>query len=152
MLPSVAFADFCSNLTLTVIAPSSLETMPQLIPRAMSQTPNLIHRSGYWRYLARSMLFLPVLTQYQIDQDLVRKQLIINQAVEQTVLMEDRGKAIAAMKSTRLTNVKQIFSQNNKRGTGLRLNYGYGGNLAQNYIPEYQGVPRMKTDIEYQIA
>ncbi len=67
------------------------------------------------------------------------------------MLIQNRGEAIAKMKATRLSNVKQCFTQNVKPGTGLRLNYGYGGDLAQGYIGPFNGVPRMKTDIEYQI-
>lgn len=95
---------------------------------------------------------LSMLNHHQIDNDLVRKQLVINQAIEQTVLMENRGEAIAKMKASRLSNVKQCFTQVNKPGAGLRLNYGYGGALAQSYIEPFTGIPRMKTDIEYQIT
>jgi hypothetical protein len=66
--------------------------------------------------------------------------------------MENRGEAIAKMKASRLPNVKQCFTQNVKPGAGLRLNYGYGGALAQGYIDPFTGVPRMKTDVEYQIT
>lgn len=47
--------------------------------------------------------------------------------------------------------MKQCFTLNIKKGTGIRLNYGYGGNMAEGFIPMFGGVERMKTDTEYQI-
>ena len=92
-----------------------------------------------------------MLTRFQFDNDLVRKQLIINQAIDQTILIKERKEAIEIMNKTRLTNVKQCFSLNNRPGTGLRLGYGFGGGLSQSFLPAFPGRPRMKTDIEYQI-
>ncbi|KAI4091810.1 MAG: hypothetical protein LQ344_003914 [Seirophora lacunosa] len=87
----------------------------------------------------------------EIDNDLVRKQLIINQMIEQTMLHDDRKEAVNLMSDSRLPNVKQCFTPN-KNGAGSRYSYGWGGNLMQNYIPAYKGTPRMKTDVEFQIS
>lgn len=86
----------------------------------------------------------------QIDNDLVRKQLVINQSIEQTVLSKAREDGVAAVEGPNRTNVRQCFTLNAQRG-GLRLSYGYGGGLTQNFIEPFRGIPRMKTDIEYQI-
>ncbi|KAL8735651.1 MAG: hypothetical protein Q9166_000820 [cf. Caloplaca sp. 2 TL-2023] len=89
----------------------------------------------------------------QIDEDLVRKQLIITQAIEQTILMENRAEAVNLMSDARLDNVKQCFVPNEKAksGAGIRYNYGWGGALASGYIPPWSGAPRMKTDVEFQV-
>lgn len=89
----------------------------------------------------------------EVDNDAVRRQLIINQVVEQTLLIEDRSQAIAAMyEQGRLRNVKQCFSMNDQRnGWGVRLAYGWQGAENISPMPPYQGKPRMKTDIESQI-
>ncbi|KAI4204750.1 MAG: hypothetical protein LQ346_001574 [Caloplaca aetnensis] len=86
----------------------------------------------------------------EIDNDLVRKQLIINQMIEQTVLHEDRQTIIDIMTESRLRNVKHCLTPNNN-GSGSRFNYGWGGGLAESYIPRYNGSARMKTDVEFQI-
>lgn len=86
----------------------------------------------------------------QIDNDLVRKQLVINQSIEQTVLTKAREDGVAALEGPNRINVRQCFSLNAHRG-GLRLSYGYDGGLTQNFIEPFRGIPRMKTDIEYQI-
>lgn len=87
----------------------------------------------------------------EIDNDLVRKQLIISQAIEQTILMDKREDAVNLMSDSRLQNVKQCFTPNKRPGTGLRYSYGWGGGLTENYVPAFSGPPRMKTDVEFQI-
>lgn len=88
---------------------------------------------------------------FQIDNDLVRKQLIINQAIEQTVLTEHRDDGVKALEGANSRHVKQCYTLNVKPGSGLRLAHGYGGGLSQAYIDPFKGPPRMKTDLEYQI-
>lgn len=77
--------------------------------------------------------------------------MIINQAIEQTVLTECRNDGVEALEGPMSRNVKQCFTLNVKPGSGLRLSRGFGGGLSQSYIDPYRGIPRMKTDIEYQI-
>ena len=76
---------------------------------------------------------------------------MINQGIDQTILIQDRGEAIDTMKRARLQNVKQCFSFNIRPGEAVRLAYGHGGGLSQSYQPPFMGSPRMKTDLEYQI-
>lgn len=80
----------------------------------------------------------------------MRKQLIIGQGIDQTILIADRKEAIEKLNGSKLSNVKQCFTHNNKPGTGLRLALGQYG-LSQSFIPQFVSTPRMKTDIEYQI-
>ncbi|KAL2039575.1 hypothetical protein N7G274_007847 [Stereocaulon virgatum] len=87
-----------------------------------------------------------------IDNDLVRKQLVINQGVDQTILIQHRKEAIDAMNNERLHNVKQCFSFNIRPGEAVRLAYGWGGGLSQSHQAAFRGSPRMKTDVEYQIS
>ncbi|KAL8953621.1 MAG: hypothetical protein Q9222_000547 [Ikaeria aurantiellina] len=87
----------------------------------------------------------------EIDEDLVRKQLIINQAIEQTILVASRADAVNAMSDARLRNVKQCFTHNVRSGTGIRFSYGFGGGLSENFVPAFNGPPRMKTDVEFQV-
>lgn len=95
--------------------------------------------------------YMRFLISFQIDNDLVRKQLIINQAIEQTVLTELRDDGVNALDGPNSRNVKQCYTLNVQHGSGLRLTHGYGGGLSQSFIDPFKGVPRMKTDIEYQI-
>ncbi|KAI4165063.1 MAG: hypothetical protein LQ342_001340 [Letrouitia transgressa] len=88
----------------------------------------------------------------EIDNELVKKQLIINHAIEQTILIENRAAAVETMSESRLLNVKQCYAHNIKHGEGLRLSYGWGGGLVQGHLSAFKGTPRMKTDIEYQIS
>ncbi|KAL9129739.1 MAG: hypothetical protein Q9217_001897 [Psora testacea] len=87
----------------------------------------------------------------EIDNDMVRNSLIINQSIDQTILITDRKEAIARMNEARIPNVRQCFTHNNKSGSGARFGYGFGGNLSETYIHPFDGTPRMKTDVEYQI-
>ncbi|KAK5149476.1 hypothetical protein LTR04_007044, partial [Oleoguttula sp. CCFEE 6159] len=89
----------------------------------------------------------------EIDNDLVRNQLIINQAIEQTVLIPDRKDAFKFMYESggRPRNVKVTICHNaNRRGAGIRLTIGRGGDASSPVTP-WERPPRMKTDIESQI-
>ncbi|KAH0562577.1 hypothetical protein GP486_002744 [Trichoglossum hirsutum] len=89
----------------------------------------------------------------EIDSDIVKRQLIINQAIEQTILIEDRLKAQRVMYGVnRPQNVKQCYCFNESRkGWGIR--FGYRGNDESSAPMQPLGVkPRMKTDVESQIT
>lgn len=77
--------------------------------------------------------------------------MIIIQAIEQTVLTEHRNDGVAALEGNKSRNMKQCYTLNNQVGSGLRLSRGFGGGLSQNYLEPFRGIPRMKTDVEYQI-
>ena len=87
-----------------------------------------------------------------IDNELVRNQLIIGQGIDQTILVEDLIEAHRLMDGERLVNVKQCLSiQKTNRAAGARTAYGFGAALSETYVPPWQGSPRMRTDIEFQM-
>ncbi|KAI9788704.1 MAG: Structural maintenance of chromosomes protein 6 [Candelina submexicana] len=90
----------------------------------------------------------------QIENDLVRRQLIINQGIEQTLLIEQLSEGNATMfDGARVRNVKQCFCINpNQRGWGYRLAYNRSGEPSVSPIRAMQSIPRMRTDIEAQIS
>jgi len=96
-----------------------------------------------------------VLRVLEIDNDLVRSQLIINQSIEQTILVEGREDAMRILyEGMRPQNVKQCFCLNeSRRGWGIRLGYtGGSGNGSSGPIAPSGRQPRMKTDADSQIA
>lgn len=89
----------------------------------------------------------------QIDDDLVRSQLIINQSIEQMVLIGNPDDAynVLFQGATRPRNIKAIFSFAARRGAGVRLRAGQGGEPASDPVSAFNGRARMKTDVEAQI-
>ncbi|KAI9802758.1 MAG: Structural maintenance of chromosomes protein 6 [Phylliscum demangeonii] len=89
----------------------------------------------------------------EIDNDLVKHQLIINQSIEQTVLIGDWTEATRFMyDGARPQNVKQCFClHKDRRGWGMRLGFGRGVEASSSPMPPMTGRPRMKTDTESQI-
>lgn len=77
--------------------------------------------------------------------------MIINQAIEQTVLTEHYNDGVAALEGNKSRNIKQCYTLNIKAGSGLRISRGFGNGLSQSYLDPFIGIPRMKTDVEYQI-
>ncbi|KAJ9666526.1 Structural maintenance of chromosomes protein 6 [Coniosporium apollinis] len=90
----------------------------------------------------------------RFDNDAVRNQLIINQSIEQTVLIEKRRDAMDFMYGgARPVNVKVCMCLNDesKRGWGLRLTYSGAGSEKIDPVAAYTKRPRMQTDVEAQI-
>jgi structural maintenance of chromosomes protein 6 len=90
----------------------------------------------------------------QIDNDLVRNSLIINQAAEQTVLIADRNEGFDFMypqNGGKPHNVKVTMSFAAERGAAIRYEYTGRGAQKSSNVPAWQGSPRMKTDIQDQI-
>ncbi|OBT47986.1 hypothetical protein VE00_01649 [Pseudogymnoascus sp. WSF 3629] len=99
--------------------------------------------------------FDTVLRVLEIDNELIRRQLIINQGIEQTILIEERQAAMSAMyDGAKPRNVKQCFClSDSRRGWGLRLGYtGASSDRSVSPITPPEGKPRMKTDIESQLS
>ncbi|OBT64140.1 hypothetical protein VE03_06217 [Pseudogymnoascus sp. 23342-1-I1] len=99
--------------------------------------------------------FDTVLRVLEIDNELIRRQLIINQGIEQTILIEGRQAAMSAMyDGAKPRNVKQCFClSDSRRGWGLRLGYtGASSDRSVSPITPPEGKPRMKTDIESQLS
>ena len=88
----------------------------------------------------------------EIDNDAVRKQFVIANGIEQTILIEDLEEGRRTMfDHGRLSNVKRCFCMNpNNKRQGIMLSY-VGNNPSQDPIHEFVGVLRMKTDIDAQI-
>ena len=74
------------------------------------------------------------------------RQLIVLNAIEQMILIEDMSHARALMNQERLSNVKQCYSIHKADATmGMRFAYGIGNNLQSSFVEGFQGPPRMKT-------
>ncbi|KAL8673351.1 MAG: hypothetical protein Q9168_002230 [Polycauliona sp. 1 TL-2023] len=138
--------------TFIVISKPDQTKLSQMMARCQCQYPIVIGNNGRVDTTNHEPdpQFETVLKVLEIDEDLVRKQLIINHSIEQTILIETRQEVMKVMNETRLSNVKQCYTHNT-RGSGLRYSYGWGGGLIQGYVPPWNGQPRMKTDVEYQV-
>jgi chromosome segregation ATPase len=96
-----------------------------------------------------------VLRVLEIDNDLVRSQLIISQNIEQTILVEGREDSMRILyEGSRPRNVRQCFCLNeSKRGWGIRFGYTAGsGNPSSGPIAPTGRKSRMKTDADGQIT
>jgi chromosome segregation ATPase len=85
----------------------------------------------------------------------VKKFLIISQAIEQTLLIPERRKAMSIMyDGPRPKNVRQAFChQEGKRGFSFRLAWGRSAESRDmSPVPPSKYKPKMKTDIESRIS
>src|ERR1700761_6022526 len=84
----------------------------------------------------------------QIDNDLVRNQLIINQGIDQTVLMEDRSEGTELMERN-VRGIRQVFCLHPRNPkAGIRLGRTGGTDLSATPIRAWEGQPRMLADRE----
>ncbi|KAJ5119573.1 hypothetical protein N7448_010242 [Penicillium atrosanguineum] len=90
----------------------------------------------------------------QIDNPMVRRQLIINHGVEQMLLIEDLEKASAVLfDGQRPRNVKRCFCIDSRdRRRGIHLSYNRMGEPSQAPVGVYHGHPRMQSDLASQIS
>lgn len=92
----------------------------------------------------------------KFDNDLARNQLIIGQAIDQTVLAsnQEEGAAIAMMGQAEAhrQKIRQVFTLNGRNGGGIRFGWTQSGNQTQAPIERWSGRPRMQTDKEARIA
>lgn len=99
--------------------------------------------------------FDTILGALDIDNDLVKKQLIIANQIEQCILIPDLQEASAALfnnSSGPLRNVKRCYSfQARDPSLGFMLSYKNQGRAAQDPVKGWVGLPRMKTDVEENI-
>ena len=95
---------------------------------------------------------LTVMRALQIDNELVRNQLIVHHSIEQTILISDLKEGSNTMyHGDRPHSVKQCFCMDpNNRAAGIRLGYSRNGEASQDPIREFQGRARMRTDAEAQ--
>ncbi|KAL2003571.1 hypothetical protein VTN02DRAFT_3237 [Thermoascus thermophilus] len=89
----------------------------------------------------------------EIDNDLVRRQLIINHGIEQMLLIEKLEEASSVLfDGQRPRNVKRCYCIDQAdRRRGIHLSYSRTGEPSQAPVPAYTGRPRMRTDIDSQI-
>ncbi|KAJ5966006.1 hypothetical protein N7481_012720 [Penicillium waksmanii] len=96
--------------------------------------------------------FLRVL---EIDNPMVRRQLIINHGIEQCVLIEDLKEASSTLffGRERPRNVRRCYSINaDDRRRGMMLSYNQFGDPNQSPVYPYNGHPRMKSDLAAQVS
>lgn len=88
----------------------------------------------------------------KIDNHLVRNQLIVNQGIDQTVLIEDREKA-AKFTNPRPQNVRQIFSFRNpgRLDSGVRWAYSSTGAANSSPMEAWRGPARMQANTQDRI-
>ncbi|KAL4923284.1 DNA repair protein SMC6 [Aspergillus undulatus] len=92
-------------------------------------------------------------TVLRIDNELVRRQLIINHGIEQNLLIENLEEASSVLfDGDRPSNVKRCYciNQTDKR-RGIHLSYSRAGEPSQAPVSVYNGNPRMKSDRDSQI-
>jgi chromosome segregation ATPase len=89
----------------------------------------------------------------EIDNDLVRRQLIINHGIEQMLLIEKLEEASSILfDGNRPRNAKRCYCIDQAdRRRGIHLSYSRTGEPSQSPIPAYTGRPRMRTDLDSQI-
>ncbi|RAK74372.1 DNA repair protein SMC6 [Aspergillus fijiensis CBS 313.89] len=93
-------------------------------------------------------------TALRIDNELVRRQLIINHGIEQMLLIEDLEEASSVLfDGQKPRNVKRCYCIDpTNRRRGFHLSYSRNGEPSQAPVPAYNGSPRMKSDLAYQIS
>ncbi|KAI1007529.1 Structural maintenance of chromosomes protein 6 [Podosphaera aphanis] len=99
-------------------------------------------------------MYQTVLRVLDIDNELVRRHLIINQAIEQTLLIERRNDALKVMfDGTRPYNARQAYSlHDNQRRHGIYFGFTARGSPFTSGIKPPRGQPRLQTDTENKIA
>ena len=94
-----------------------------------------------------------ILRALTIDNDLVRKQLVIAHGIEQTILIEDLREASKVLyEGDKPRNVRMCFSLDSKnKRRGFLQRYTGRNNASQDPLHEWTRLPRMMTDIEAQV-
>ena len=99
------------------------------------------------RLLEPDSRFNTILRTLEIDNDLVRNQLIITTAIEQTILVDTQEEAIKLTEHNMPGNCKAIMCPHpTERGRGFRYMQGRGGSQKLEPVDPWRGPPRMKTD------
>ncbi|KAL4959980.1 P-loop containing nucleoside triphosphate hydrolase protein [Aspergillus stella-maris] len=92
-------------------------------------------------------------TVLRIDNELVRRQLVINHGIEQNLLIESLEEASSVLfDGERPRNVKRCYCINQTdRRRGIHLSYSRTGEPSQTPVSVYSGNPRMKSDRNSQL-
>jgi chromosome segregation ATPase len=95
---------------------------------------------------------LTIMRALEIDNDMVRNQLIINQAIEQTVLIENSNEANDFMHGgQKPRNAKVAVAMSAERGGGIRYDFSRSGAPKSTPMRPWQAAVRMQTDRAEQI-
>ncbi|KAF2399834.1 DNA repair protein Rad18 [Trichodelitschia bisporula] len=91
---------------------------------------------------------LTIMRALEINNDLVRNQLIINQSIDQTVLIKNRAEAVAFLQRGHQPGIRQIFTMHDSHfGQGIRLALTASGETSSP-IPAWDKGTRMLVDEE----
>ena len=91
--------------------------------------------------------FNTILRALDIDDDVVRDQLVINSAIEQTILVESQDKAVQLTEHGLPDNCKAIMCPHpRERNRGFRYQQGRGGSQKMEPVEPWGRPYRMKTD------
>ncbi|KAJ5573064.1 hypothetical protein N7450_010048 [Penicillium hetheringtonii] len=91
----------------------------------------------------------------EIDNPMVRRQLIIGHGVEQMLLIENLEEASSVLfdGTSRPKNVKRCYCIDSRdRRRGITLSYNQMGDPSQSPVRAYPGHPRMKSDLASQVS
>ncbi|KAB8342966.1 hypothetical protein FH972_022561 [Carpinus fangiana] len=93
-----------------------------------------------------------ILRVLEIDSDLARNSLIINQHIDQQILVPERQVLSNYMFSgQRVRNVKAGVCLTSDRSAGIRFSYGAGGAEKSDPVPRWTGSVRIETNVQDQI-
>ncbi|EEA19748.1 Structural maintenance of chromosomes protein 6 [Talaromyces marneffei ATCC 18224] len=138
-----------------VTSKKDMNILMQIMQRLNCVMPILIGSNGAIDTTANEpdKRFDTILSVLEIDEDIVRRQLIINHAIEQIVLIENVEEASKILfEGGRVRNVRRCLCIDARdRRRGVTLSYGRTGEPSQAPIAPYVGRPRMKSDIDSQI-
>lgn len=89
----------------------------------------------------------------RIDNNLIRNTLIINTAIDQTVLIKDQQEAyrFTYEGGQRPHNVRAVICHAPERGAGVRMEYTRMGQQKISPVQKWRGQPRLKADREEQL-
>ena len=94
-----------------------------------------------------------ILRVLEINNDLVRNALIINQGIDQAVLIPDRNQGQEFMNSTpRPQNVRVTMSFLSDRKKAVRFEFSRMGQSKSTNVDQWNGLPRMQSNIQDQIS
>lgn len=148
------------NLNAFLVSSKADQTRLQSMMRQIGLNCNILigsNRPIDYRSHEPDDRFDTILRVLEFDNEVIKSQMIIAHAIEQSILIQDRREAHHTMyEGPQPRNVKQCFCINEaRRGWGLRFAYsGGGGAREQGSTPMEppNGPPRMKTDMDSQIT
>ncbi|CAG7998505.1 unnamed protein product [Penicillium nalgiovense] len=138
-----------------VSSKNDMKLLFDIMRRVQCNCPIIIGSGGHLDTTAHEPdpQYKTVLRTLQVDNEEVRRQLIINHGIEQMLLIEDVNEASAVLfDGARPINVKRCYSIDPKdRRRGLHLSYSRAGEPSQAPVMGWTDGPRMKSDVALQI-